>query len=145
MALQLTCPHKNMKCCYLYQVGEGQSDHQCWERPEDMDTPRTPYQVNASFPGSDVAGEAAAALAASSMVFQSINTTYSETMLNHSKQVESKNTKPIKSQSFCWPREGCRCRTSESFVICTYTFSWIIGFLITLPAEVTSKNFRIAV
>ncbi|KAG8375022.1 hypothetical protein BUALT_Bualt10G0056300 [Buddleja alternifolia] len=25
------------------QVGEGNRDHECWERPEDMDTPRTLY------------------------------------------------------------------------------------------------------
>jgi endoglucanase len=46
------------------QVGDGGSDHSCWERPEDMDTPRTSYAVDASHPGSDVAAETAAALAA---------------------------------------------------------------------------------
>lgn len=53
------------------QVGDASSDHKCWERPEDMDTPRTVYKVDRNNPGSDVAGETAAALAAASIVFRS--------------------------------------------------------------------------
>ncbi|CAL5006588.1 unnamed protein product [Urochloa decumbens] len=52
------------------QVGDGNADHQCWERPEDMDTPRTLYKITASSPGSEAAGEAAAALAAAYLVFK---------------------------------------------------------------------------
>ncbi|CAO2210833.1 unnamed protein product [Urochloa humidicola] len=52
------------------QVGDGNADHQCWERPEDMDTPRTLYKITASSPGSEAAGEAAAALAAAYLVFR---------------------------------------------------------------------------
>ncbi|KAE8801649.1 cellulase [Hordeum vulgare] len=48
-------------------VGDGDSDHVCWERPEDMDTPRRAYMVNATHPGSDVAAETAAVLAAACM------------------------------------------------------------------------------
>uniref|UniRef100_A0A0E0EL86 Endoglucanase n=1 Tax=Oryza meridionalis TaxID=40149 RepID=A0A0E0EL86_9ORYZ len=46
------------------QVGDGNADHQCWERPEDMDTPRTLYKITADSPGSEAAAEASAALAA---------------------------------------------------------------------------------
>lgn len=53
------------------QVGAPQADHNCWERPEDMDTPRTVYAVTQTAPGSEVSAEIAAALAASSMVFKS--------------------------------------------------------------------------
>ncbi|XVF08442.1 hypothetical protein REPUB_Repub07fG0004100 [Reevesia pubescens] len=28
------------------QVGDPHSDHNCWERPEDMDSSRTPYEVS---------------------------------------------------------------------------------------------------
>ncbi|KAK7822002.1 endoglucanase 8 [Quercus suber] len=49
------------------QVGDPYADHNCWERPEDMDTPRTPYAVSKRFPGSEVSAEIAAALAASSL------------------------------------------------------------------------------
>ncbi|XP_047075408.1 endoglucanase 20-like [Lolium rigidum] len=52
------------------QVGDGNADHECWERPEDMDTPRTLYKITADTPGSEAAGEAAAALAAAYLVFK---------------------------------------------------------------------------
>ncbi|XP_066352221.1 endoglucanase 20-like [Miscanthus floridulus] len=52
------------------QVGDGNADHQCWERPEDMDTPRTLYKITQSSPGSEAAGEVAAALAAAYLVFR---------------------------------------------------------------------------
>ncbi|MED6180502.1 Esterase/lipase/thioesterase [Stylosanthes scabra] len=64
------------------QVGDPLSDHNCWERPEDMDTLRTVYKVDGSHPGSDVAGETAAALAAASIVFRSRDTAYSRLLLN---------------------------------------------------------------
>ncbi|CAN1353204.1 Endoglucanase 17 [Linum perenne] len=41
------------------QVGDATKDHACWERPEDMDTPRTVIKVDKNSPGSDVAGETA--------------------------------------------------------------------------------------
>ncbi|CAD6260784.1 unnamed protein product [Miscanthus lutarioriparius] len=62
-------------------VGDPDADHRCWERPEDMDTPRTVYAVSASAPGSDVAGETAAALAAASMVFRAADRAYSRMLL----------------------------------------------------------------
>ncbi|XP_010439178.1 PREDICTED: endoglucanase 20-like [Camelina sativa] len=67
------------------QVGDGNSDHSCWERPEDMDTPRTLYSISSSSPGSEAAGEAAAALAAASIVLKSVDSTYSSTLLDHAK------------------------------------------------------------
>lgn len=69
------------------QVGEPIQDHNCWERPEDMDTPRTVYSVDVNNPGSDVAGETAAALAASSMAFRSHDPTYSELLLRNAVRV----------------------------------------------------------
>ncbi|KAL2329369.1 hypothetical protein Fmac_022796 [Flemingia macrophylla] len=51
------------------QVGDPNSDHICWERPEDMDTRRTSYFVTQQKPGSELAAEIAAALAASSIAF----------------------------------------------------------------------------
>ncbi|XP_021969257.1 endoglucanase 1 [Helianthus annuus] len=69
------------------QVGEPYSDHQCWERPEDMDTPRNVYKVSAQNPGSDVAAETAAALAAASIVFQDSDSAYSHKLLQTAKSV----------------------------------------------------------
>lgn len=48
-----------------------------------MDTRRTVYAVDAPNPASDVAGETAAALAASSMAFRSSDPAYSETLLRN--------------------------------------------------------------
>ncbi|CAH8344339.1 unnamed protein product [Eruca vesicaria subsp. sativa] len=64
------------------QVGEAQPDHDCWERPEDMDTPRTAFAIDAPGPASDLAGEIAAALAAASIAFKQSNPTYSRLLLN---------------------------------------------------------------
>ncbi|GLH06206.1 Endoglucanase [Gryllus bimaculatus] len=49
------------------QVGVGQEDHNYWGRPEDMTESRTAYKIDASHPGSDLAAETAAALAAASV------------------------------------------------------------------------------
>ncbi|CAA6656382.1 unnamed protein product [Spirodela intermedia] len=65
----------------LLQVGDPLKDHNCWERPEDMDTPRTVYSVTPDRPGSEVAGETAAALAAASMAFREADATYAERLL----------------------------------------------------------------
>ncbi|KAH9323654.1 hypothetical protein KI387_018293, partial [Taxus chinensis] len=70
------------------QVGDGESDHACWQRPEDMTTPRQAYKVDASNPGSDIAGETAAAMAAASIAFKYSQPQYSLTLLQHSVQDE---------------------------------------------------------
>lgn len=69
------------------EVGDGQSDHACWMRPEDMTTPRTSFRIDEKHPGSELAAETAAALAASSIAFQSSNPRYASQLLNHAKQV----------------------------------------------------------
>ncbi|KAL3817862.1 hypothetical protein ACJIZ3_003767 [Penstemon smallii] len=63
------------------QVGDPYIDHRCWERPEDMDTPRNVYKVTPQNPGSDVAAETAAALAAASIVFKDSDPVYSNKLL----------------------------------------------------------------
>ncbi|XP_022157127.1 endoglucanase-like isoform X2 [Momordica charantia] len=69
------------------QVGDGNSDHQCWERPEDMDTPRTLYKITPNSPGTEAAADAAAALSAASIVFNRVDANYSRTLLQHSKSL----------------------------------------------------------
>ncbi|CAH9073036.1 unnamed protein product, partial [Cuscuta epithymum] len=68
-------------------VGDPGQDHLCWERPEDMDTPRTPYWVTSHTPGSEVAAETAAAMAAASLVFRRSDPAYSSRLLKTAKQV----------------------------------------------------------
>ncbi|KAF9617181.1 hypothetical protein IFM89_034332 [Coptis chinensis] len=63
------------------QVGDPNADHNCWQRPEDMDTPRTPYAVSQDHPGSEVAAEIAAALAASSIAFRTSDAPYAVKLL----------------------------------------------------------------
>ncbi|TQD76566.1 hypothetical protein C1H46_037896 [Malus baccata] len=68
-------------------VGDPNGDHTCWQRPEDMDTPRTSYVVTKEKPGSEVSAEIAAALAASSMVFKDSDKGYSALLLKRSIEV----------------------------------------------------------
>ncbi|GKV17720.1 hypothetical protein SLEP1_g28187 [Rubroshorea leprosula] len=69
------------------QVGDGDSDHYCWQRPEDMTTSRQAYKVDEENPGSEVAAETAAAMAAASMVFRKTNQRYSHLLLRHAEQL----------------------------------------------------------
>ncbi|KAK7264116.1 hypothetical protein RJT34_31720 [Clitoria ternatea] len=69
------------------QVGDGASDHYCWERAEDMTTSRQAYKVDEEHPGSDLAGETAAALAAAAIAFRPYNSSYSNLLLAHAKQL----------------------------------------------------------
>lgn len=52
-----------------------------------MTEERPVLQVNASFPGTDVAAETAAAMASASLVFKKINSTYSNLLLTHAQQL----------------------------------------------------------
>lgn len=68
-------------------MGDPVADHQCWVRPENMETPRTLYKIDENTPGTEIAAETAAAMAASSIVFRSQNRTYSRRLLNKAKLV----------------------------------------------------------
>ena len=50
---------------------------------------RPAYKIDASCPGSDLAGETAAAMAASSIVFKPTDATYSSTLLTNAEQLYS--------------------------------------------------------
>lgn len=75
------------------QVGNPNADHDCWERPEDMDTPRTSYFVSQNRPGSELSAEIAAALAASSMAFRKTDPHYSNLLLIKAMQVRMQQAK----------------------------------------------------
>ncbi len=72
---------------YLVQVGTGGPDHSFWGRPEHMTMTRPAYKIDQNNPGSDLAGETAAAFAASSILFQGVDDDYSETLLDHAKDL----------------------------------------------------------
>ncbi|XP_020089954.1 endoglucanase 8 [Ananas comosus] len=67
------------------QVGDPVADHQCWVRPENMKTPRTLYKIDQSTPGTEIAAETAAAMAASSIVFRDSDRKYARRLLNKAK------------------------------------------------------------
>ncbi|MFF0772013.1 glycoside hydrolase family 9 protein [Nonomuraea wenchangensis] len=69
------------------QVGNGGTDHAWWGPAEAMQMARPAYKIDASCGGSDLAGETAAAMAASSMIFRPTNAAYADTLLTHAKQL----------------------------------------------------------
>ncbi|CAI9088385.1 OLC1v1022694C1 [Oldenlandia corymbosa var. corymbosa] len=71
----------------LWVQANGDTDHYCWQRPEDMTTSRRAYKIDEEHPGSDVAGETAAAMAAASIVFRETNPHYSHLLLHHAQQL----------------------------------------------------------
>ncbi|XP_043713191.1 endoglucanase 24 isoform X1 [Telopea speciosissima] len=78
--------HASENVLYI-QVGDPDRDHKCWERPETMSEMRPLTQVNTSSPGTEIAAETAAAMAAASLVFKTTNSTYSGLLLTHAKQL----------------------------------------------------------
>lgn len=69
------------------EVGDGNTDHYCWQRPEDMTTSRAAYRIDVNHPGSDLAGETAAAMASASMVFRRYDRKYADELLRHSEEL----------------------------------------------------------
>lgn len=71
------------------QVGRGDLDHAYWGPAEVMTMARPAFKIDAQHPGSDLAGEAAAALAAASLVFRPTDPAYAATLLTHAEQLYS--------------------------------------------------------
>lgn len=71
----------------FFQVGDATKDHACWERPEDMDTPRSVFKIDKNAPGTEVAAETAAALAAASLVFRRSDPNYSKILARRAMRV----------------------------------------------------------
>ncbi|KAL8063110.1 hypothetical protein ABFX02_01G006500 [Erythranthe guttata] len=69
------------------QVGDPVKDHECWIRPENMKTPRTVLKIDQSTPGTEIAAETAAALAAASIVFRHVDHAYSRSLVNRARSV----------------------------------------------------------
>lgn len=72
---------------FYYQVGDGGLDHAWWGPAEVMQMNRPSYKVTLASPGSAVVGEAAAALAATSVAFKDIDPDYAAKCLTHAKQL----------------------------------------------------------
>ena len=65
----------NLPDRFVGQIGNGHVDHAYWGRPEDMTMDRPAYYISPSKPGSDLAGETAAALASASIFYNNIGET----------------------------------------------------------------------
>ncbi len=72
---------------FYAQVGKGSDDHSFWGAPELMSMNRPAYKIDAQHPGSDVAGEAAAALASASIVFRATDPAYADLLLKHAREL----------------------------------------------------------
>ena len=80
-------PDSELSSWWIYQVGDPDIDHKCWERPETTAEKRPTIQVNTTHPGSDVAAETAAAMAAASLVFKNQDPHYSKLLLDHAQKL----------------------------------------------------------
>jgi endoglucanase len=69
------------------QVADPSVDHGYWGPAETDPTARTSYAITASCPGSDLAGQASAALAASSIVFKTTDPKYSAELLSQAESL----------------------------------------------------------
>ncbi|HBE20004.1 MAG TPA: hypothetical protein DEG17_06040 [Cyanobacteria bacterium UBA11149] len=69
------------------QVGQGNIDHAYWGAPENMTMARPSFKIDRQKPGSDLAGEAAASLAAASIVFRPTDSAYADTLLANAIQL----------------------------------------------------------
>jgi endoglucanase len=73
---------------FYYQIGNGDTDHSYWGPPELQTTSRPAYYVaNAATPGSDVAGNAAAALALMSLNYREKDAAYAAKCLDYAKRL----------------------------------------------------------
>lgn len=69
------------------QVGNPTVDHNWWGRPEEMQMFRPSYLITKDKPGSDLAAETAAALAASAMVLKKTHRSIAQSALKHAEEI----------------------------------------------------------
>ncbi len=69
------------------QIGAGGADHGWWGAAEVMQMNRPAFKIDASCGGSDLAGETAAAMAASSIAFRPTNAAYADTLVRHAREL----------------------------------------------------------
>ncbi|EGG16343.1 putative glycoside hydrolase [Cavenderia fasciculata] len=82
----LIAAHPSDNVFYTQVSDDG--EHNVWNNPWEIDqAARKSYKITTAAPGTDMAMEAAAALAATSIVYKSIDPTYSATCLAHAKSL----------------------------------------------------------
>ncbi|RCX17108.1 dockerin type I repeat protein [Anaerobacterium chartisolvens] len=97
------------KTTFYYQLGDGDVDHQYWGPPELQTNDRPAYYVaTPSNPGSDVAGDAAAALALMYLNYKDKDAAYAEKCLTYAKDLYTFGMTyrgNSKGQSYYLPRD----------------------------------------
>lgn len=78
--------HTDKHTLYV-QVGDGEADHGFWGRAEEMTMARPSFKIDPTNPGSEVAGETAAALAAGSILFRESNPELADLYLEHARDL----------------------------------------------------------
>ncbi|KAK6177432.1 hypothetical protein SNE40_015535 [Patella caerulea] len=69
------------------QVGDANTDHSYWGRPEDLPMARPSYKITASSPGTDVAGATSVAFIAGYYAFKEKDPAYAAKLLTHGKEL----------------------------------------------------------
>lgn len=71
----------------LLKVGGGGPDHSYWGRAEDMKMKRPAFKITQKNPGTELAAETAAALAAISIIFRKEDPSYSKKLVKHAEEL----------------------------------------------------------
>ena len=69
------------------QVGDGNLDHAWVGRPEDMTMARPSMKIDVNNPGSDLAGETAAAMASTAILFKDTDPAYADELIGHARDL----------------------------------------------------------
>lgn len=69
------------------QVGDGFVDHSYWGSPEAMTMARPSFKIDRQNPGTELAAEAAAALASASIIFRPTDKAYADELLKNAEQL----------------------------------------------------------
>jgi endoglucanase len=85
------------------QVGNGGQDHAWWGPAEVLPMARPAYKIDASCGGTELAGETAAAMSASSMVFRQTDPAYANTLVSHARQLYTFADTVRRNYSECIP------------------------------------------
>jgi chitodextrinase len=85
------------------EIADPNLDHQVWASAEVQNYNRQVYYIDSTCGGSDLAASAAAAFAASSMVFRASDPTYANTLLGHGRQLYTFADQVRRKYSDCIP------------------------------------------
>lgn len=69
------------------QIGLGMVDHKWWGSPEVFPNARPSFKIDTGRPGSELAAEATAALASSSLLFRGSDIAYADLLVRHAKEL----------------------------------------------------------